>query len=285
MVGDYTENSLVEQPAIALFSELGWEAANCFYESFNDSPSPLSSPKGRGKDIGRETPYYVVLEPKLRVALRRLNPGLADEAINFAVEELTKDRSLMSPAQANREVYKLLKEGIRVDLSSTLTSDPSPTGRGEDVVRVRVIDWDNPGNNDFFLASQLWISGDMYKRRADLVGFVNGIPLVFIELKAFHKNLEDAFQDNLRDYKTTIPQVFWYNALVILSNGSDSRIGTITAGEKKGREPFLRLRQLRRTNHPRQGQPRHLPAQRGNPRRVGQSARSRRIGPGNRRRP
>ena len=144
----------------------------------------------------------------------------------------------MSPAQANRELYKLLKEGVRVELSSTLTSDPSPTGRGEDVVRVRVIDWDDPSNNDFFLASQFWISGDMYKRRADLVGFVNGIPLVFIELKAFHKNLEDAFQDNLRDYKTTIPQVFWYNAFVIVSNGSDSRIGTITAGEKKGTRTF-----------------------------------------------
>ncbi len=114
MTGDYTENSLVEQPAIALFSELGWEAANCFYESFNDSPSPLSSPKGRGINLGRETSYDVILEPRLRAALRRLNPGLADEAINFAVEELTKDRGLMSPAQANREVYRLLKNGVKV---------------------------------------------------------------------------------------------------------------------------------------------------------------------------
>ena len=114
MVSDYTENSLVEQPAIALFSELGWEAANCFYESFNDSPSPLSSPKGRGINLGRETSYDVILEPRLRAALRRLNPGLADEAINFAVEELTKDRGLMSPAQANREVYRLLKNGVKV---------------------------------------------------------------------------------------------------------------------------------------------------------------------------
>ena len=114
MTGDYTENSLVEQPAIALFSELGWEAANCFYESFADSPSPGSSPTGRGINLGRETSYDVVLEPKLRVALRRLNPGLADEAINFAVEELTKDRGLMSPAQANR-VFKNKVNGLIVD--------------------------------------------------------------------------------------------------------------------------------------------------------------------------
>ncbi|NTV53423.1 MAG: hypothetical protein HGA76_10490, partial [Candidatus Firestonebacteria bacterium] len=55
---------------------------------------------------------------------------------------------------------------------------------------VRVIDWDGHTNNDYFLASQLWISGEMYKRRADLVGFVNGIPLIFIELKAAQKNVE-----------------------------------------------------------------------------------------------
>ncbi len=81
MVSDYTENSLVEQPAIELFSSLGWDTANCFYETFG--------PQGT---LGRDTPYDVVLESKLRAALRRLNPGLADEAINFAVEELTKDR-------------------------------------------------------------------------------------------------------------------------------------------------------------------------------------------------
>jgi len=100
MTGDYTENSLVEQPAIALFSELGWEAANCFYESFADSPSPGSSPTGRGINLGRETSYNVILEPRLRVALGRLNPGIEDEAINFAVEELIKDRGLMSSPPA-----------------------------------------------------------------------------------------------------------------------------------------------------------------------------------------
>ncbi len=87
MASDYTEDSLVEQPAIALFAELGWEPANCFYETFG--------PKGT---LGRETPYDVVLEPRLQAALGRLNPGISDEAINLAVEELTKDRGLMSPA-------------------------------------------------------------------------------------------------------------------------------------------------------------------------------------------
>ena len=92
-----------------------------------------------------------------------------------------------------------------------------------------MIDFNDPTNNDFFLASQFWITGEMYKRRADLVGFINGLPLIFIELKAVHKKLEDAFRDNITDYKDTIPQIFWYNAFIILSNGSESRIGTISA--------------------------------------------------------
>jgi type I restriction enzyme R subunit len=92
-----------------------------------------------------------------------------------------------------------------------------------------VIDWNAPENNDFFLASQLWISGEMYKRRADLIGFVNGLPLLFVELKASHKKVQNAFKENLKDYKSTIPQLFWYNAFIILSNGSQSRIGSLTA--------------------------------------------------------
>lgn len=69
----------------------------------------------------------------------------------------------------------------------------------------------------------------MYRRRADLVGFVNGIPLVFIELKALHKRLEDAYRKNLRDYRSVIPHLFWFNTFVILSNGSEGRIGSATA--------------------------------------------------------
>ncbi len=92
-----------------------------------------------------------------------------------------------------------------------------------------MVDWEHPLENDFLLASQFWISGEMHKRRADLIGFVNGIPLLFIELKASHKNVEDAFHNNLRDYKDTISHLFWYNGLLLLSNGSISRLGSITS--------------------------------------------------------
>jgi type I restriction enzyme R subunit len=114
---------------------------------------------------------------------------------------------MKSPARANQAVYKLLKDGIKVSYRAGEEDDEE-----EVTETIRLIDWNETSNNDFLLASQFWISGDYGKKRADLVGFVNGIPLVFIELKASHKKLELAYEKNLSDYKDTIPQVFWYNA-------------------------------------------------------------------------
>ena len=106
---DYSEDTLVEQPGIALFSELGYDMASCFYEQVGTSDSTL----------GRETTEEVVLVPKLRSALQKLNPDLDSEAINLAIEELTRDRGAMSLVQANREVYKLLKDGVSRSSSTT----------------------------------------------------------------------------------------------------------------------------------------------------------------------
>jgi len=209
-MNQYGEDALIEQPAIALFQELGWETVNCFHETL-----------GTGGTLGRETTSVVVLTRYLRNVLEKLNPDVDSEAINLAVEEIVKDRSSLNPVHANREVYKLLKDGVKV----TYKNDE---GEETDEV-VKVIDWNNPENNHFLLASQLWITGEIYKRRADLVGFVNGIPLVFIELKAVPRRLEDAYNNNLKDYKNTIPQIFWYNGFIILSNGSESRIGSMSA--------------------------------------------------------
>ena len=209
-----SEDAAIEQPTIALFAELGWETLNCYHENFG----PLSS-------LGRETTADVVLPHRLRAAIEQLNPGVSPNEIELAVQELTKDRSAMSPASANQAVYQLLRDGIKI------SSKPADTEADEENVEiVKLIDWNDPGNNDFLLASQFWISGEYGKKRADLVGFVNGIPLIFIELKASHKRLEVAYNKNLSDYKTTIPQVFWYNAFIVLSNGSTARIGSMTAG-------------------------------------------------------
>ena len=208
----YTEDALVEQPAIALLHHLGWEIHHAYTE-FDRGASPL----------GRETRAEVVLTARLRPALRKLNPDAPEAALEIAIEELTRDRSRMSLAAANRDIYGLLKNGVRAGV-------PDPDGGGEAVELVRVVDWEEPASNDFLLCSQLWITGEMHTRRADLVGFVNGLPLVFIELKAIHRRLETAYTNNLSDYKDTIPHVFWHNGLIILSNGSESRVGSITAG-------------------------------------------------------
>ena len=201
---------MIELPTIELFQTLGYEYRDCFYERFGE--------KGT---LGRETPSDVVLVPRLKEPLLRLNTNLKPEAIDLAIEELIKDRSSLNPVVANREIYKMLKDGVKVAMRDEEGN--------EEVETVKVVDFDNPENNDFFLASQFWVTGEMYKRRADLVGFVNGLPLIFIELKAVHKRLENAYRNNLTDYKATIPQIFWYNAFIILSNGSESRVGTMTA--------------------------------------------------------
>lgn len=210
-LGDYSEDKLVEKPAIELFKSLGYEHMDCMYEKFG--------PEGT---LGRDTASEVVLKTRLISSLYHLNPDINSEAINLAIEELTKNRSTLNPLVANREIYKKLKDGIKVKIRL-------PDG-SEEFETVKVIDFDNPNNNDFFLASQFWIQGEMYKKRADLIGFVNGIPLIFIELKASHKKLKNAYDDNLTDYKDTIPDLFWYNAFIILSNGSKSKIGTISSG-------------------------------------------------------
>ena len=211
MQNSYSEDQLVEQPAIALLASMGWETLDC-YNEFDQGSSPL----------GRENRGEVVLTRKLRPALERLNPDASSEAIDDAIEKLTESRSTMSREEANWEIYRLLKDGVKVTITD-------PDDEGETDETLTVIDWENPENNDFFLASQFWIAGEMHKRRPDAIGFINGLPLVLMEFKRIDENLYTAYDDNLRDYKDTIHHLFWYNALIILSNGSESRVGSLTA--------------------------------------------------------
>ena len=212
MHNPYSEDELIEQPAINLLAEMGWETLNCYSEFDQKDGSPL----------GRQTKSEVVLTSRLHVALKRLNPTATQDAITNAIEELIRSRSLMSDVEANREIYTLLKDGIRVAISD-------PDGEGETVEVLQVINWENIENNDFFAATQFSVTGEMYTKRPDLICFVNGIPLVLMEFKRIDVNLHAAYNDNLRDYKDTIPHLFWYNAFILLSNGTDSKVGSLTA--------------------------------------------------------
>ncbi len=207
----YSEAELIERPAMDLFYQLGWSVQECSHEFDVNGKSFLE----------RETKSDVVLISKLKPALKKINPGISETILDEAIKILTMDRSFQGMVVANREVFELLKNGVLVSYLNNKNEHISE--------RVQIIDWNNVENNDFFLTSQFWISGEMYTRRADLVGFVNGIPLLFMELKASHRNLKKAYDENLRDYKSTIPQVFWYNGIIILSNGSQSCVGTISA--------------------------------------------------------
>jgi len=118
---------------------------------------------------------------------------------------------------------------------------------GQKTERVYVIDWQNPAANDFLLVNQFTVTGTLYTRRPDLVGFVNGLPLVVIELKKPGVAAEQAFVGNLTSYKADVPQLFWYNALMIASNGTDSRVGSLTADWER----FFEWKRIEREDEPR----------------------------------
>ena len=202
----FSEDALVEQPAIELFERLGWHHVDLRDEAFGADGSPW-----------RHTRRDVFLTKPLRTALSRLNPSLPPDALDFALDQLARDRAAMVPSAANREVLELVRDGIDVeyrDVDGTMSKE-----------RVRVIDWRDLGANDFLLVSQAWFVGELHTRRADLVGFINGVPLLFVELKAGHRRVEDAYRDNVRDYRDTVPHLFQPNGFVLVSNGLDTKIG------------------------------------------------------------
>jgi type I restriction enzyme R subunit len=210
MSASYGELMLVEQPAIECLESLGWKHANLYTETF-----------GAYGTEGRESEHQVVLMRRLCAALEKLNPGLPADAYVQAIEQLSRDRSKQLAVNANQEFYDLIKDGVKVTV-------PNEHG-GQTTETLRVVDWTTPGNNDWFLASQMWVAGDMYRRRCDLLAFVNGLPLVFIELKKPSVPLKGAFDGNLKDYRgQSIPQLFHPNAFILLSNGSETKIGTLT---------------------------------------------------------
>jgi type I restriction enzyme R subunit len=213
MTWDYSEDNLIEQTAIDLFfNRLGWDTVLAYNkESF-----------GEGSTLGRLNRKEVVLKEKLLLKLRRFNSGLPDKAYEDAYEKLIEENVAKSLVEVNFDKYKLLKDGITIDYINE---------RGELVKNktLRVFDFENPEENDFLAVRQLWVQGKSNRdRRPDIIGFVNGIPLLFIELKAAHRKLENAYNDNFTDYKDVIPKLFYYNAFVLLSNGIESRIGSVS---------------------------------------------------------
>ena len=201
-----SEDGGVEQPALALLQELGWSRVNLM----NEAPGPANQ-------TGRTSFKQTYLPARLRAALKALNPMLPAEALSLAEIELTRDRSAMLPIAANRDVYRLLVDGVTVEVRRD-------NGTFE-TSRVRVIDWLNPAANDFLVASQVWIEGPLHRRRPDTIGFVNGLPLMIAEWKGPTQAMAEGYEKNLRDYKDAIPGLFDAHGFVIISNGLEAVMG------------------------------------------------------------
>ena len=177
--------------------------------------------------LGRADTKQAVLTRDLRAALERLNSDLPATAIDDAMRDLTVYDVSRSMVQHNRDFYRLLRSGVPVEYRDA-------HGRRKSA-RARVIDFDNaPGSNRFLAVRELKLTGirtPNYNRRADLVCFVNGLPLVFIELKAVYKNIREGFENNLSDYmdENVVAHTFHHNAFLVVSNGDHARYGSITS--------------------------------------------------------
>src|SRR4051812_27508264 len=210
----FSEMGLVEKPTLALLETLSYEIVDAYTESFGPESVATGNP-------GRDDRSEVVLRHRLRPKLAELNPGVPAQALDQAVEQLVLDRSAMDRVRASQAVWKLIRDGAKV----TFTGDAGD----RETETVRFVDWRNPEANDFLAVSQLWITGPLHTRRTDILCFVNGIPLVLLELKASHKSAKEAYDKNLSDYRDTIPQLFTPNGLVILSTGSETKVGSTFA--------------------------------------------------------
>lgn len=211
---EYSEDALIEQATQDVLEELGWTVVTAWTkETF-----------GEDGLLGRENKSEVILKRYMIKALKDLNPEFPSTVYEQAYEILTQKVADKTLASTNKEKYELLKNGIPVSFTNH---------EGELVKKkLKVFDYSDYSNNDFLAVRQLEIVGDLYSRRPDVIGFVNGIPLVFFELKAHCNDLRNSYNDNIKDYKDTIPQVFHANAFIILSNGVDSKVGTVTSPYK-----------------------------------------------------
>ncbi len=210
MSNDYSENILVQGSAADLLrDELGWQVEFAYNKE-------VLGPNG---SFGRRDYHEILLTRYFQAALKKLNPWITPIQIAEAQKALEEHLSTASLMQINEEKYFLIRDGIPVTVKR-------PDGRTETRVAM-VLDFQHPEENHFLAIRELKIHGDIYHKRTDIVGFVNGIPLLFIELKNTTVDVQNAYVDNYTDYLATIPQLFYYNAFLMLSNGMEAKVGTL----------------------------------------------------------
>ena len=204
----FINESHIEEADIQLFKNLGYKYLNAWEKQL----------------VGRDNLKDVVLKDRLRAQLIQLNADIPTTAIEQAIQELCRSRATLTPTMANQQVYQLIRKGVLVkfkDATGTEVQD-----------YVRVLDFDQPQRNEFLVVAQLsieYLQSSNITRRPDLLLYVNGLPLIMVELKNASVKVKQGYDKNLKDYRRDIPQLFWYNLLVCVSNGIQTRIGAFNA--------------------------------------------------------
>ena len=192
--------------------EYGWTRIEC---------DPSVEKQDEVGATGRSSVKECILPEVLRKALKRINPNVSEDVINDIVSDYRRDYSSQDMVDVNYRLYNQLRNGKRVD---------TRTAKGDDFEIVKLIDFDNVENNDFHCVNQMWIKGHYRYRRPDVLLFVNGLPVVFIELKNSTVKVEESYNKNLVSYREDIPNIFALNQICVLSNGLQTKIGAWNAG-------------------------------------------------------
>lgn len=209
---EYSEDRRAQQTSSNFMrDELGWETAL----AWNDE---TLGPDGT---FGRSSYRDVVLTRYLAQAIQQLNPTAPPDLIPEAVAAITGYNTAKTLTHNNRDTYALLRDGLPLTRRNAQGE--------EETIRLRLFDFTEPTNNHFLAIREMWYEGPYGLIRPDIMGYVNGLPLLFIECKNTHKSLKTAHNVNLANYKAKLPELFHHNALIILTNGIDSRVGSLTS--------------------------------------------------------
>lgn len=210
MSWEYSENILVQNSAGDLLQDrLGWDVAYAYNKEI----------LGESGTLGRKSYKEIVLTRYLRQALLELNDWITAPLCDEAIKTLLSYTSSDTLLQTNQKKFEMLRDGIPVIYKK-------PNGETEERL-ARIFNFEEPEKNHFLAVKEMKMHGELYRRRTDIVGFVNGIPLLFIELKKQNVDVQDAYTLNYTDYQSTIPQLFHFNAFIMLSNGVNAKVGTL----------------------------------------------------------
>src|SRR5439155_18832700 len=189
----------------------GFDSLNCYTED----------PENLNDGSHRANKRDVILVDRVKEAVFALNPNIPAKAINEALEKLLDRRQAMSLVAANREIYDLLRDGIPVEFDNAKGQKQQE--------RVRLIHFNEPDKNRYLAVTQLWVRGERGFRRPDVLLYINGLPLVFIELKNSNVKPKNAHDDNIVNYRTEIPQLYLTNAFCVVSNAIETKVGSFAA--------------------------------------------------------